>query len=421
MERTLRGLERTMVQLGGAMGPVLLVARVQGPLPPRILRRAVELLVRRHDTLRVRLDGVRLEVQELAVASVDVVGGDWEGWVQSELGRPLRIEAGECFRVVQVIEDDRVILAAHHALVDGMALQQLLVELLETCAALVDGTGDAPEGPRVPLAPALLDAMPGRWWESLAGAAGAAVGPLVVGAEQRALLADGARQGPLSSGCAFAEGSTRGMDRLRAACAVHGVTVGAAAMAATSFAVGRLRGALGGPLAPVAVEVEVDLRPRAGLAAERLGMLTGGVRTDEPEPDQDFWTLARSVRAEVERDIRMGIPRLAHEVADRLPWTPRDAPGIWAACSNLGRFPRDPRFGPFTVTGLHTLNGAVPGGPAVIVWVHGVGGRLCLSAVGSGPTVDPAALPGVLDDVRRLLEHPAALRLPAWAPAARAA
>lgn len=419
MGRALRGIERTMVQVGGAMGPDVNVAIVAGDLPAAVLRRAVGLLQARYEALRARLVDGRLEVQPMGFPSVEVVAGAWQHFAEAELYRPLRLDRGEAFRVVFAPESGAVVLSVHHAVTDGVSMQVLVADLLALCVDLIEGRASAEHV--VPLAPAVLDAAPGGWWHGAVGAVGAAAAPWIVEFEQRGMLGEGAVEGPMNAVCAFAEGSPEGLDRLAAACRAHGVTVGAASMAAVSFAVGRLRSVRTGSLQPVGVEVEVDLRRRGGLPADRVGFHTGAVRADRPSAELDFWSLARSLKSEVETDITRGIPWLAHAIADRLDWSPRSVPGVWAACSNLGRYPHPEVDGPLRLTALYGFNGAVPGGPAVIVWVHGIGGRLTLNAVGSAPTVNRAELERVLADVRALLERPAALTIDACWPVARAA
>ncbi|MEZ4319379.1 MAG: hypothetical protein R3F61_17830 [Myxococcota bacterium] len=418
MRRELRGLERTMVQVGPLMGPDVVVGCFEGALPAGVLRRAVDRLQMQHAALRCRVEGDELVVGGPVPVSVDIVDGDWRAHAEAELGRPLRLHDAEAFRVV--LAPGAVILSVHHALVDGTSLLRLLRDLLDHCAAVSAGRNEPVTCE--PLAPAVLDAVDGAFWQDLAGPVASWLAPHIVEHDQRSLLAEGAKEGPVRSVCVFGEGTSAGMDRLAAACRVHGVTVGGAAMAAGSFALGRVRAARTGVLAPVAVEVEVDLRRRADpvIPGDRVGFHTGGVRTNTPG-DLDFWSLARWLKADVERDIGLGIPRFAHCIADGLDWQPRSAPGAWVAVSNLGRFPHRTTYGTLVLTGVFGMNGAVPGGPAVMLWLRCVNGRLCFNAVGSAPTVTRAELEDIGHVFLGLLEQPCALRLSDWAGARRAA
>ncbi|MCB9679675.1 MAG: hypothetical protein H6737_31500 [Alphaproteobacteria bacterium] len=419
MRRALRGIERTMVEVGPLMGPDVVVGCFDGPLDPAILRRAVARLQMQHAALRCRVEGDSLVVGGPVPVSVDVVDGDWRWHAEAELGRPLRLHEGEAMRVV--LAPGAVVLSVHHALVDGTSLLRLLRDLLTHCEALVDGTAGVVMCE--PLAPAVLDSVQGAVWHDWVGPIAGWLAPYVVEHDQRTLLGEGVAEGPVRSVCAFGEGTRAGLERLAAACRAHDVTVGGAAMAAASYTVAGLRAERSGVLAPVAVEVEVDLRRRAvpALPSDRVGFHTGGVRTSTPPSDLDFWGLATWLKDDVERDIRHGLPRFAHALAEHLDWQPRHVPGAWVGVSNLGRFPHRMQYGAVRLTGVYGFNGAVPGGPAVMLWLRCVDGRLCFNAVGSAPTVSADELDALGRTFLDMLEHPSALRLADWAGARRAA
>jgi hypothetical protein len=395
------------------MGPDVVVGCTDGPLRPGVLWEAVSRLQMQYATLRCRVEHGQLVVGGPLPVAVEWVDGDWRDHAELELSRPLRLHDGEAFRVIRT--PGAVILSVHHALVDGTSLLRMLGDLLEHCRAVA--MGEPAEWVCEPLAPAVLDAVSGpRWHDWVAPFAGW-LAPWVVESDQRTLLAEGAREGRVHSVTVFGEGTREGLARLVGSCRAHGVTVGAAAMAAASFATGRFRAERSSRLAPVPIEVEVDLRRRADppLPSNRVGFHTGASRTATPQADLDFWSLAQALKTDVERDIHYGLPRFAHALAERLDWAPREAPGAWVALSNLGRVATPLAHGPLRLTGIFGMNGAVPGGPAVMLWLRCVDGRLCFNAVGSAPTVDREALQRIGRDFMAILEAPRALRIGEWA------
>lgn len=409
MRRPLRGLEKTMVQVGDTMGPDVVVGEVRGSLPAGVLRRAAEMLQRQYATLRTRVVGNEILVGGPRPMSFEVVSGDWQLFAELELARPLRLRSGETMRVVYVPQDGVIILSVHHALVDGTSLLVLLRDLLGHCAAVL--SGDLEEPPCVPLAEAVMDSVAGAFWHAPVGGVLAAAAPLVVQAEQHVFLGQGMKEGTLRSNVVFGEGTVGGMKRLRAACAIHGVTIGAAAMAAGAFAMGRVRGERVGWWKPTDVEVEVDLRRWANppLPTDRVGFHTGGVRVDAE--DVDFWTLARTLKDRVSRQIDHGVPRLSHVIAEHLDWEPRSMPGSWVAVSNLGRFPHPTTYGSLELEAVYGMNGCVPGGPAAIFWLRTLNGRVCFNAVGSAPTLSTEELKAASAEFLEILENPSAGRL----------
>jgi hypothetical protein len=418
MDRAVRGLERAMLALGDAMGPDLIVGRVTGKLPPDVLHDAVLDVVERHPGLRCKVAGDRFVTLPadprrvpFHLRTTPPLPGDlrapWERIVESELRWPLDLRSGVPIRVVQVPEPGGsvIVLAAHHAVVDGTSLLRVLHEVLVAAAArLQGGRADLPE---LPLSPAALDVVrvppPVRW-----------AAPLLRRLWARDVLQRQAELrpealGPIRSICAFRRGSADGLARLREATAREGVTVGQVALAATASALAD-RGRL-------ALEVEVDLRrhARPAISDERVGLYTGGVRVDV-DLDRGFWDAARAAGRQVRSMIGWNLPAFPHVVLDRAdprqvlddagcdPVRPGAAPNV----SNVGRYPFPVDHGPLVLRDVYGGNGVVPRGAPLMVWLRGMPDGLCYNAVAAAPFVSRQTLERVLDGVVALCESPPA-------------
>src|SRR5690242_13684440 len=56
-ERRVSGVERVMLRLGASMGADLVIGRIEGPILIDAFRAAATAVVKRHPTLRVRVEG----------------------------------------------------------------------------------------------------------------------------------------------------------------------------------------------------------------------------------------------------------------------------------------------------------------------------------------------------------------------------
>ncbi|MFL5383051.1 MAG: amino acid adenylation domain-containing protein, partial [Longimicrobiaceae bacterium] len=150
----------------GATAYVLSFAwRLRGPLDASALERAVAAMVRRHETLRTRLeprDGEPVQVVDpfagwtLPIVDHPLPEAEREGAYQrlatEEIARPMELEAGPLFRaaLVRAAEDDHLFLwSIHHAVSDGWStgvFDRELTALYEAFAA-----GREPSLPPLPL------------------------------------------------------------------------------------------------------------------------------------------------------------------------------------------------------------------------------------------------------------------------------
>ncbi|MEQ1565915.1 MAG: condensation domain-containing protein [Myxococcota bacterium] len=447
MNRPVRGLEHTMVALGDAMGPDLIVGRVVGRIPPEVLRQAALDVVARHPALRSRRVGDRWVTLDPDQARIpfhvrgnEGAAGDrraaWERVVESELRWPLDLEAGQPLRVVQVPEPGgcAIVLACHHAVVDGTSLYRVLHEVLVAVAARLDGR--SPELPALEPCPAALDRVPApapvRWFAPVLRRLWASD----VLAHQRdpAVPPDGA--GPIHSIVAFRRGTRAGLRRLTAATHLRRVTVGQLGLAATAFALATYRAEVRGDgvgprsRASIPLDLEVDLRrhARPPIADEGVGLYTSGLRVHAAiDGGSTLWDVAQDLGRQVNRAMRWGLHTATHavmdgadprELLDRAGCDPT-APGTPVNVSNVGRYPFPVDHGPVVLRDVYGLNGAVPRGAPLLIWLRGLPDGLCYNAVGMAPYVSRATLEHLLDQVVSRCENPPEAGL-TWADTARA-
>ncbi|MEV1119913.1 non-ribosomal peptide synthase/polyketide synthase [Actinosynnema sp. NPDC049800] len=106
--------------------------RLRGPLDPDALRRALDGLVARHESLRTTFDdGVQL-VHEPFQVPLAVEDSDWEAVLLDEVGTPFDLREGPLFRtrLVRVAPEDHVlVLTLHHIVTDGWSTGVLARDL----------------------------------------------------------------------------------------------------------------------------------------------------------------------------------------------------------------------------------------------------------------------------------------------------
>lgn len=124
---------------------VVVAARVDGGIEVVELKSVIEKLRRRHALLAVRVvlsaDGSgRYEtdgVGEIPVRLIDAAAGqDWLSTVGQELRTPFPLEAGPLVRFawIRAPEHSHLVVAAHHAICDGLSLTYLLRDVIEYLA-----------------------------------------------------------------------------------------------------------------------------------------------------------------------------------------------------------------------------------------------------------------------------------------------
>ncbi|MFE9746688.1 non-ribosomal peptide synthase/polyketide synthase [Saccharothrix saharensis] len=106
--------------------------RLRGPLDPDVLRRALNGLVARHESLRTTFDDDAQLVHEPYEVPLVVEDGAWEAVLLEEVGTPFHLREGPLFRarLVRVAPEEHVlVLTLHHIVTDGWSTGVLARDL----------------------------------------------------------------------------------------------------------------------------------------------------------------------------------------------------------------------------------------------------------------------------------------------------
>jgi hypothetical protein len=376
-ERTLRGLEVILAQIGDTMGPDLIVGDVRGPMSYDLLREACFRVQQLHPTLRAAIrwpDGRRDQRPSLYTFAADrealdvvvmdeaadetVQKSDWRAthnaywqWAAEEQSKHrFDLDQGFLFRVVWVPERNgnsgHVIICSHHAIVDGTSLMRLLNQIMQNVSALqqemvLAGVTVAQAAARLPavVPMPMSQALFSYLQFGLLEKALTWIGRKQAVSEQKSFinkpwlpLAKHARV-PLKdllirTQCVFTKGENSNWDKLHKQCKKHGVTVGGAYSAAVQFAICRYlreRGmdlpSKGGKVAiPLSMDYNMRDRIDNGIVdANAIGLGTSiasvGVKV---APDIQFWDLARRIMNNARTQVKFKIPKLFQSVTDTI-------------------------------------------------------------------------------------------------------
>ncbi|MGP3933653.1 non-ribosomal peptide synthetase [Nonomuraea sp. KM88] len=186
-QRRLWFLDR--LQPGGVEYTVPLMLRLEGPLDHDVLRRALEEIVARHETLRTRYAGGQEGPHQIVDPPGPVplpltdAAGRLDQLVAEHLSEPFDLERGPVLRALLLRlapEEHVLVLAVHHIACDGWSLSILRRELAEIYPALLAGQDSPLPPPRIRYADfahwqrgrpagAALDGQAGYWRTRLAG------------------------------------------------------------------------------------------------------------------------------------------------------------------------------------------------------------------------------------------------------------
>jgi hypothetical protein len=380
-QRSLRGLEVVLAQVGDTMGPDLIVGDVHGPLAFDVLREACFRVQQLHPTLRaaIRWPGGRLDQRPVLCTfepdrdALDVAllceplsggaaesgsppawrashGAFWQWAAQEQSRHRFDLEKGFLFRVVWVPEasgeSGHLIVCSHHAVVDGTSLMRLLNQILQNVQAVhhemvrsgepaAQAAARLPAVVSLPLPPALFSHL--RF--SLLDKALSWVGRHQAVFEQKHFIrkpwlplarnaATPLEQLQIRTECVFAKGEKANWEALHQRCKQAGVTVGGAFSAAVQFAICRhLRH--GGMALPtrggkVAIPLSMDYNMRERIDhgsidvnAIGLGTSIAGVGVKVPA-DIEFWELAQRIMANARKQVKYGLPKLFQSVTDTI-------------------------------------------------------------------------------------------------------
>jgi hypothetical protein len=401
---------------------VLVASRIRGPLTPELLRRALDLLQRRHPRLRSTIEGpdaelhfrdeqagpIPMAVERSAGESADV------GVELREINRP--IDSRSCLLRATLLLPEasespcRLILLAHHAAVDGSSLLELLEDLVRYCRRLHAGE-PMQEGEVEPLAllPSAQDLMPAelKTWRGR-------IGTWVQGLRiRRRLRRFGARTLPVErlvpprervSGVVRRALGPDALGRLRARCVESGASMHGMLCAALLFAVAlRLPAAESADGIPLICRTSVDLRQKLQPAVGRkdLGLFASFLLTyHRIGPDTTLESVASEVLEQLwlgyrNLDMFRGLQRVTKNTEAAL----RGRVPVTVFVTSVGESGIDVDHGAFRIEDVEGL----PGGAAV----PGVVGlanltlneRLSLCFFFSRPALAESTVEGIADDV----------------------
>lgn len=402
----LAGLPRALLRLGGRSYADVLVVELVGSVSVTALARALRAVAARQPVLRTRLraepePGVRVAHEVAATLPFTVVLGPWTDAVAADLARPFPAE-GLAWRAALVARRDgaHLVLAVHHALVDGRSLTLLVHEILTAWASPTSAGPTPPpalatvsERVRVPWwmrvgRPALRLA----WvWRALGGGSPRRLSGAAVPIDE-----------PLGACFASttipADAFARVASRAREERATVGGALASAAWDATRALVARRAGDASVPGAPI--EAMIDLRRWASPPPD-VGFFTGGAIALTAREPASPWERARRAGRRLDRQLRWRLPLLPHVLAEGLDdaatWLEgfgvdleaHGGTGSTAQVSNVGIWPHGTRYGAVRLVGAWSAASPARTGPALLVWLRTVDGAACLSAVGNPAVVGP--------------------------------
>lgn len=401
----LRGMAKSLLQLGGARYADLLLATVEGPLSEAALRAATRALTERHPQLRadLRTDTYAVVLRPTAPTSLPLTWGrgDPDNVVHELLHAPYA-DGPTGWRLRAIPDGGRthLVLAVHHALVDGPALSVLLLDLLRALA------GDD-LGPPLPWPAPITLSPPWSW--PLTQRIAARVWTWRAGRSQRRpLLPARGEPGTVWHRATLSPGV---VPRLVTAARAHDTTVGGALIAAAWSATAELRPGVSFP-----VETMVDGR-RDQPDAAPVGMYATGALALLGAVPADPWARARQATRTLKRQLAWGVHHAAPAIAACVPDTParlRDAGidlhtgGGCAATlqvSNVGAWRGPEEIGGRRIVGVWSATPAIPTSPALLVWLRTLGDTGCLSARSQRAVLDGPSLQAWLDRVTHHLDR----------------
>lgn len=404
VDRACDGLEQTFLLASEEVRVnVLGFARVRGDLQPQDMRAALDAAQRRHPLLRIHIEGpseARRFVSGAPPIPLRVVpredDGHWLREADAELHRSFPFHEGPLLRaaLLQGPGVSDLIITFNHTIGDGLSCVNLVRELLTDAAAAQQGKLQAPEP--LPALPPLRDLNPHK-----------ATGPgskRLLREETWRILKVLLLQRP--------KRLRRDADvhpRDRRTTLLHRVLpeAGTAALVARCKAEGTtMLGALGAALLLAAAE-DVGRRATLGLAVpvslrgylpqvgpEAFGYYSWGVGVYvRVGPGEDFWDLARRVRAEAARElgrdaalrslalVEFKAARVVRSGARALvEQLDKDYPVVVAA-SNVGRHDPPERFGDLVWETSHFAASADTGGANFGVAATTFRGKLMMNFV----------------------------------------
>ncbi|AWV06078.1 condensation domain-containing protein [Marilutibacter maris] len=422
--RPLTLFERGMYLDGRSPVAIVFPARIRGPLCERRLRHALARVQAKHPLLRCRVepgeDGAggtrpwfRLQ-EDPAPIRLRIIernsGGDWQRRSRQEWSQ-LFDPSEPLVRVTWLrgVETSELLLVCHHCLCDGRSIVTLLREILSLCADPRRDIGTHPSLQSLQeILPAAVWNDPRlqrrlRWKTALFG-----------------LFVRSRRRRPARRyGEAYAlhwtldRGSAQALSRR---CRAEGVSLFNALAVAFVLGFRAVRGARGVGRFTVPVDARRFL---PALAADGLFPMapTIDLSLHTPSggmfPDEVFWSLARTLRAGIDRSIQRLGPRLhenllgmerLHALFDRLIAYGQSRPsGGNVTLSWLGHLdlPRD--HGDFRLEAVHSPTAMLAPTPATVVTISGFDGHLDFALTSDRQSLPAAQAHAVRDRIVAIL------------------
>ncbi len=419
----------------GAFSVVIALRLANGPAPAA-LERALAALQRRHPLLGVRIVGTGRRrffetagVPPIPLRQVERTGDEaWRGAVEDELNGGPDSAAGPLARCVHLPATVaggpcEIVLATHHAAIDGVSGVPLLDELLALCAGAEPGGVAASAGPDAgpgvdgaggALPPSSDELFPPRF-RGLRRLPGQLRFLLRQGTDEALfrLRVRGARQPPLHAAArcrtlsfALSEAATAGLvGRARRQRVTLNGALGAALLLAAHE---RL---YAGAELPLRCFTFADLRPslRPLPPRGRLGAYVVPLRyTLRMGPGRGLWALARELAVRVRAGARRGDRYHAVRLMPAMMgWLVRRRSARMAATalSYAGAVSLERRYGAIEVRGLHAFVSNIPLGPEITALVKRFRGRLVWDLVYLDADLDADAARALAEAIVEILER----------------
>jgi hypothetical protein len=367
---------------------VVRAIQLEGDLPPERVQEALAILQPRHPLLNACIvDGraphyihdvagpIRLQIVPRQ-SDEDVLR-----LLQALLDTPLPLDGSAHLTAYYLYAAgsgrSELLVAAEHAICDGVSMNSLCAELLELCA----GRAARPVRPRLP---PLSELLPRSSLGQRVASFGAAFGRFarLAASRRRHEPARPARTSALSSAHAVAQLGREQTSGLVARCRLARTTVTGAIMAAVAMA---LRDAQ--PHTPrLALSVPVNLRPHLeghALSPGDLGNYTSVAYLESPARGP-FWELARELKGQLEDAVA------PDRLLPAVDWTYRSGrrfvrpgrpPFAHAMVSNSGIVPLERDLGSFRPCGFYSASSAPMLSADISFFCNTLHGRLSLNLV----------------------------------------
>lgn len=458
--RKLEGLEVAMAQVGDSMGSDLIIGRVRGPIRQELLNEAVFRVQSRHPLLRASINWPQgrqrrphFFVHEpdrrfAEVKAIAAAGDEWQQIVENLVTEKFDLESGCLLKVVRIFlsqDESYVVVAGHHAVVDGTSLMRIFSQILqeyEIARAFSDTTGGtlSPDTldkshPVHALAttPSLASRIRFGWRDTLF----AKIGKTLALKEIRdftqrpwfpvnSIPRESLGRHEIKTVCCFARGNEQRWLQLQAQCKNHNVTVGGAFSAAVQFAVARYLISqkkslpMQGGKVRLHLSMDYNMRDRVDIGKDdpaSVGLYTSIAEVGVPvSMNEDFWQIASRIIGNAREKLERREPQIFQKITDEifdlfslfqksgveLLETSGVAEGI--NISNVGRYPFPTKVGNLYLEDVYGFNGASMGGPMMIFWLRFINGRLCYNAIGASPAIDRKALTTIFQHVFDIME-----------------